>query len=222
MDIHTKLIAGLAFAGLAASLVAPAHVMGQTPGNAFSGYQENANQPIDIVADVLAVDDKRQIATFKGNVSATQGNFNLRAKELEVTYARGQGNAATPASQGGGPQDAMAGGDIRFIRARGRVLVNAKDNKQTATSNEALFDVKSQKVTLEGDVTLTQGGNIIKGEKLLIDVVTGISTFEQGEGGKQRLRAVFRRPEKGEPNPLASPKQPGAAGGSGWQPQQTQ
>ncbi len=208
--------ARLAFSALALSLaMATGAADAQAPGNAFSGYRDNASKPIDIEADLLEVDDKKQVATFKGNVFAVQGDFNLRAKELEVVYSRGGGSGAATPAPAGGAQDALAGGDIRFIRARGDVLVNAKDNKQTATSNEAFFDVKAQKVTLAGDVTLSQGGNVIKGDKLLIDIATGMSTFEQGEGGKQRLRAVFRRPEGGDE---AKP-QPGAQQGSGWQTQ---
>lgn len=205
----SRMTAPLLAAFLASSGFAfAAHAQGA--GNVLSGYQQNANEPIDIAADMLEVDDKRQIATFKGNVTATQGSFNLQANELEVTYQRGGGGAASGA-------DAMGGGDIRFIRARGRVFVTAKDKKQTATSNQAFFDVKAQKVTLEGDVTLSQGGNIIKGEKLLIDIATGVSTFEQGESGKQRLRAVFRRNEGAQPAQQGSGQRANPSGG--WQTQ---
>jgi lipopolysaccharide export system protein LptA len=207
--------------------------LAQAPGDAFSGYRENSGKPIDILADVLEVDDKKQIATFKGNVTATQGDFNIRSAELAVTYVRNASDPATSkpqaAAAGTGAAasaDPMAGGDIRFIHARGHVLVTGKNN-QTATGNEAEFDVKAQKVTLEGDVTLTQGGNVIKGQKLLIDLVTGRSTFLQGEGGKQRLRAVFTRPAKAgagaKDTGTSAPAKGGEAnggkqsgGGGGW------
>jgi len=179
---------------IAVSLAGLSAATAQQPGNAFSGYRENANKPIDIEADLLEVDDKKQVATFRGNVSATQGDFNLRSRELEVIYARGTSNAKPTVPEGGAQADPLGGGDIKYIRAKGRVFVTSKDN-QTATSEEAFFDVKAQKVTLERDVTLSQGGNVIKGDKLLIDIATGRSTFEQAEGGKQRLRAVFSRPE---------------------------
>lgn len=225
LDLHS----GALF--IALSLFGVPAAFAQQPGTAFSGYRENADKPIDIEADLLEVDDKKQIATFRGNVSATQGDFNLRSKELEVIYARGASADAKPAAAAeaaktaGAQSDPFGGGDIRFIRAKGRVFVTSKDN-QTATSEEAFFDVKAQKVTLERDVTLSQGGNVIKGDKLLIDIATGRSTFEQAEGGKQRLRAVFTRPEsnnksgdtqQGEQRPgAASPAQPAPRG---WQTQ---
>jgi lipopolysaccharide export system protein LptA len=220
--------------GLCFGLLLTGPAMAQAPGDAFSGYRENSGKPIDIVADTLEVDDKKQIATFKGDVSATQGEFNLRSKELEVTYVRnatdaGGGAAPKPASaaSSGAAADPLSSGDIRYLRARGHVRVTGKNN-QTATGNEAFFDVKAQKVTLDGDVTLTQGGNVIKGDKLLIDLVTGRSTFLQEEGGKQRLRAVFTRPAKSDAKnaktkaastPAKSGETEGGPSASGWETQ---
>lgn len=168
----------------------------QTPGNSLAtSYSASSDKPIDIVADVLEVDDQKKIAVFKGNVSATQGDFNLRAKELQVTYARKEKGQAEKQTAGDsvGPG---GGADITQIDAKGKVLVTTKDN-QTATSDWAIFDVKKQLVTIGGDVVLSQGANTIKGSRLVIDLKSGLSRFETGSevaGGdktKQRLRAIF-------------------------------
>jgi lipopolysaccharide export system protein LptA len=203
-----------------ASFGATLPVFAQTPGNAFAGYSANADKPIDIEADSLEVDDKKQIATFRGNVSATQGEFNLKSRDLEVTYERqktaqvqtatqgaGAGTASAVAS-GVGAADALGGGQIKYIKALGRVFVTSKD--QHASGNEALFDVAAQKITMTGDVTLTQGGNVIKGEKLLIDITTGRSTIDTS-GGKERLRAILTRPQQAtdKSSGVASADKPG-------------
>lgn len=182
-----------------------AQVSAQAPGGSLAtSYAANSDKPIDIVADVLEVDDQKKIAVFKGNVSATQGNFNLRAKELQVTYTQkekaktdGQKEATQGIVPGGG------GADITQIDAKGKVFVKSGDD-QTATSDWAIFDVRKQLVTIGGDVVLSQGANTIKGSRLVIDLKTGLSRFETGGGladgekATQRLRAIFTpqsRPE---------------------------
>jgi lipopolysaccharide export system protein LptA len=168
----------------------------QTPGSSLAAnYSANSDKPIDIEADALEVDDLKKVAIFKGNVSATQGDFNLRAKEILVTYTSEKGQKP----EGANDTAAGPGGDsqIKQIDATGKVLVTTKDN-QTATSDWAKFDVVGQQVTIGGNVVLSQGLNTIKGDRLVIDLKTGLSRFENsqeitagGEQPKQRLRAIF-------------------------------
>ena len=120
---------GLLFLALA---FAPAYA--QTPGTGLAtNYSANADKPIDIEADVLEVDDKKKVAVFKGNVSATQGDFNLRAKELQVIY--------TSKEKSGGSKKTAdnklvpgGGADLTQIDAKGDVHIKTKGD-QTATSN---------------------------------------------------------------------------------------
>lgn len=233
MQIKWRLLAGLARCVAAAALLgAAASAQAQAPGNGFSGIGgENSKKPIDIESDRLEVDDKRQMAIFSGNVSATQGDYNLRSKVLEVTYerapsasnAQGKAGAAkalktakAPAADGGG--DPLSSGQVKFIHATGgRVLLTSKKDDQTATGNEGFYDVKAQKVTMTGDVTLSQKGNVVKGEKLLIDLATGRAIVDPDESGDKphRIRAILRRQTAGtepEENPLtAAKKKPKAA-----------
>lgn len=180
----------------------------QAPGNSLAaGYAANSDKPINIEADSLEVNDQQKTATFVGNVTATQGDFSLKAKQIEVSYVSRGGNdaAATPAGPGGDSQ-------ITEINAKGKVLVTTQGNqsgaqdKQTATSDWARFDVPTQLVTIGGNVVLTQGLNTISGDRLVIDLKTGLSRFEDstetanGEAApKQRLRAIF------SPNAKAAP-----------------
>src|SRR5262249_50921177 len=85
------------------------------------------------------------------------------------------------------------GTQISKIEARGDVIITS-DQDQTTTSDWALYDVPAQLVTVGGNVVLTQGKNVLKGDRLVIDLKTGESRFENpGEtataGG--RIRALF-------------------------------
>jgi lipopolysaccharide export system protein LptA len=190
--------------GIAAALhLWPASVSAQAPGTGFaSAYSANAGKPVDIQADVLEVDDKKKTAVFRGNVSATQGDVNLKSKELYVTYTP-KDKTANAVSSDAAASPLGGGNEITQIDAKGNVYVVTKPSNgqlpQNAKSDWAIFDVKKQQVTLGGDVILSQGENVIRGSKLVIDLTSGLSRFENpgsagGQGG--RMQAIFTPPPK--------------------------
>ncbi len=173
----------LVFASASAALA-------QSIGSSFQGYQASTDEPIDIEADLLEVDDKSKRAVFKGDVVARQGGFSLKARELSVHYT-GQpgGDVAQANAQGDGDNDNAS---ITRIEAKGKVLVSTKDD-QTATSEWANFNVEKQVVTIGGSVVLSQGDNVLRGDRLVIDLKNGKSRFEvKDEPGKQRIRGLFQ------------------------------
>ena len=186
--------------------VSPVHA--QTMSNSFGGLSKNSGEPINIESDVLVVHDAQKYATFKGNVKAVQGTTTLRSRELDVHYV-GSGSdnltkgtdttGGTPAAatkpgdpKPAGGADASNGTQISKIEARGEVVITS-DQDQTTTSDWALYDVPAQLVTVGGNVVLMQGKNVLKGDRLVIDLKTGESRFENpgdtGTGG--RIRALF-------------------------------
>lgn len=191
-----------AFAWILAVLLAvsPADPLGaQTATNAFGGLSENSDEPIDIESDTLTVYDAKKYATFKGNVKAVQGTTTLRAAELDVHYVggsdrlTGRASAAGQVSAQGAQDENDAQSGINKIEARGNVVITSEDD-QTTTSDWALYDVPAQLVTVGGNVVLTQGENVLKGDRLVIDLKTGESHFENigtAETGRGRIRALF-------------------------------
>lgn len=199
----------LLVASLLIALLLSAPLAAQTVTNSFGGLSESSDEPIDIESDLLVVQDKQKLATFKGNVKAVQGTTTLRAKELLVHYIGG--DQLTPGAKKGGKTasaepantEQASGGDqgnakITKIEARGDVIITSEDD-QTTTSDWALYDLPSQLVTVGGNVVLTQGKNVLKGDRLVIDLKTGESRFENtgdaASGG--RIRALFM-PKEGE------------------------
>ncbi|HEX9753643.1 MAG TPA: LptA/OstA family protein [Methyloceanibacter sp.] len=198
---------------VALTLLLAAPLVAQTLTNSFGGLTESSKDPIDIESDVLVVHDKQKYATFSGNVKAVQGTTTLRAKELNVHYVGGD-NLATGAKKEGGDQtapatkvaDAQGGGgaaakkdaQITKIEAKGEVIITSEDD-QTTTSDWAIYDLPAQQVTVGGNVVLTQGKNVLKGDRLVIDLTTGESRFENtgnaATGG--RIRALFMPKQEG-------------------------
>jgi lipopolysaccharide export system protein LptA len=147
--------------------------------------QHNADLPIEINADSLEVQQNKQLAVFRGNVDAKQGDIRLRAQELKVWYRTG-GEAKSKAA-------ADVGGSIMRIDALGQVFVSSP--QETARGDVGVYDVAEREITLSGDVVLTRGGNVIRGQKLVMDMDTGLSRMQGGAGGG-RVRGLFTPPKK--------------------------
>jgi lipopolysaccharide export system protein LptA len=56
------------------------------------------------------------------------------------------------------------------------VVITSKD--QVATGDQALYKAEEDRVVLSGNVTLTQGPNVVQGEELVVDLKTGIATVK--------------------------------------------
>ncbi|MFG1403471.1 LptA/OstA family protein [Xanthobacter sediminis] len=161
----TALVAG------ALLMDAAALAQGQNVPNALQGFARNRDEPVRVNADSLEVRDKDKVAVFSGNVVVVQGDTTLNSKDLQVYY---DGSVAAP-EQG----SEMKQGQIRKLEATGGVVVRTKD--QTATGDTGVFEMKSNTVTLTGKpVVLTQGPNVIRGQKLVVNLVSGVSRFEGG------------------------------------------
>jgi lipopolysaccharide export system protein LptA len=180
------------------------------PAGSFAGLSKNSNEPIDIESDLLYVYDAKKYATFKGDVKAVQGTTTIRSSELDVHYVGSGSDSLTgapkDAASAGKAADAKktegvglggAGTKISKIYARGNVVISS-DQDQTTTSDWALYDVPAQRVTVGGNVVLTQGNNVLKGDRLIIDLTTGESRFENtgSAGSGKRIRALFMPKEK--------------------------
>ena len=170
------------------------------PPNALQGFSQNRDQPVKIDAATLEVRDKSKIATFSGNVRVVQGDTTLLCNTLAVYYDQDGTSPMKTAQPGPAGQQR-----IRRLVAKGSVMVTQKD--QTATGDVGTFDMATNTVTLTGDVTVTQGGqkgenaNVLRGEKLTVNLTTGVSYIEGGKTGSGRVQAIFSpaSPPAGQP-----------------------
>jgi lipopolysaccharide export system protein LptA len=161
--------------------------------NAMQGFSQNRDQPIQIEAASLEMRDKKKEATFAGNVKVVQGDTTMTSKSLVVFYDQGGAPAAAaPSSKGAKSaplQSATPGpggsSSIRRLEARGSVVVVQKD--QIVTGETAIFDTKANQVTMQGGVVLTQGQNVLRGDRLVVDMTTGVSRVESDTGRVQGL-----------------------------------
>lgn len=162
--------------------------------NALQGFSKNRDQPIQIEAASLEMRDKKKEATFAGNVKVVQGDTTMTSKTLVVFYESGGGAAqAAPQPAKGAKAASMQsatpgpGGSssIKRLEARGNVVVTQKD--QVVTGETAIFDTKTNLITMLGGVVLTQCKNVLRGDRLMVDMTTGVSRVESDGGRVQAL-----------------------------------
>jgi lipopolysaccharide export system protein LptA len=167
--------------------------------NAMQGFSQNRDQPIQIEAASLEMRDKKKEATFSGNVKVVQGDTTMTSKSLVVFYDSGPAPAtpapATPApaapkgSKSGSMQSATPGpggsSSIRRLEAKGSVVVTQKD--QVVTGETAIFDTRANLITMVGGVVLTQCKNVLRGDRLKVDMTTGVSRVESDSGKVQGM-----------------------------------
>ncbi|MCA6125256.1 LPS ABC transporter substrate-binding protein LptA [Bradyrhizobium sp. WSM 1704] len=186
-------------------------VYGQSAGsvpNAMQGFVQNRDQPVRIEAAVLEMRDKKKEATFSGNVKVVQGDTTMTSKVLVVFYedkdksaqpsapagsnkqAKGPVGAPTQAAptQSGPTQAAPPGpggaSSIKRLEAKGSVVVTQRD--QTVTGEIAIFDAKANLITVLGgggvQVVLTQCNSVLRGDRLRVDMTTGVSRVDSESG----------------------------------------
>ena len=138
---------------LALLCLSPAWASAQDTSLNFGGLKTDTALPIEVTADQLAVNQADGTAEFSGAVLVSQGEMRLQAAAVRVEY----GVDGT--------------GIARLIASGGVVLAAGTDAAEATTAD---YTVASGEVVLEGSVLLTQGQAAISGDKLIINLKTGL------------------------------------------------
>ena len=123
----------------------------------LNAYSE-ARKPIEILADSMEWNKQLGQAIATGNAKAIQGETTIEANKIIAVLSEDNNQ------------------QIKELQGIGKVVF-LKD-KQLATGDKATYYLNQEKVIITGNVELKRDGNIIKGEKLIIDFLTGLSKME--------------------------------------------
>ncbi|ODN69373.1 LptA/OstA family protein [Methylobrevis pamukkalensis] len=130
---------------------------------AFDGLGVDSGEPIQFEAESLEVRENDSLAVFSGNVVARQKQTVLKSDTLTVHYLGKAGEGAQK---------------VERIVAAGKVLVSA--GPQTASGDQAVFDTVAKTIVVSGNVVLTQGENVIRGPRLVINIESGQAKMDGG------------------------------------------
>ena len=104
-----------------------------------------------------------------------RADLRLTADRLDVYYT--QQASDNPGS-----------GDIKDMQAHGNVFIS--NGTETAQGEKADYNVESGIITMTGSVVLTQGENVISGQRLVIHV-------DEGQGRMEgRVKSIFKPQKK--------------------------
>ncbi|WP_035971056.1 LptA/OstA family protein [Bradyrhizobium sp. WSM3983] len=216
-DKRRAIVAAIALGG--AALIATGAAVAQSTmqgvPNAMQGFSQNRDQPIQIEAVSLEMRDKKKEATFSGNVKVVQGDTTMTSKTLVVFYESNSDKQAAPqaapakGAKAAPMQSATPGpggaSSIKRLEARGNVVVTQKD--QVVTGETAVFDTKTNLITMLGGVVLTQCQNVLRGDRLMVDMTTGVSRVESDSG---KVQGLFIQSQGGSNGKCGTPVAPGA------------
>lgn len=143
------------------------------------GPADEADEPVRIVSDALAVDSENMVAEFTGSVRASQKNTVIQSDRLKIYYASG---VISDTQAAGGEQS------VRQIIASGNVRISF-DNR-LAVADQAVYTASDRVLVLTGrQVSLTTDQNTISGKKIIIHRTDGRMTVESGTD--KRVEAEF-------------------------------
>jgi lipopolysaccharide export system protein LptA len=130
----------------------------------------------------------------------------LRCNVLVVFYeSEEQGAAGAPAPPKKTPtpaaQSDRGNQKIKRMEAKGAVVMTQKD--QRAVGDHADFDVINNTMVLTGNVVVTRADDVVRGQRLHVDMTTGIYRMES-DGGRVEMLV---KSKGGSPPP--APPRPG-------------
>lgn len=140
---------------------------------AFTGLKGDSTLPVTVDADTLTVRREENTALFTGRVVAVQGDMKLTADRVLVKYGRDQR-------------------EIESVHATGNVVLTTPT--EAASGHDAFYTIATSIVVMTGDVLLTQGSNTMNGQKLVVNLTTGLGTMDAPKGG--RVSTTFTPGEK--------------------------
>ena len=135
----------------------------------LNAYAE-PSKPIEILADSMEWNKQLGQAIATGNAKAIQGQTTIKANKIIAILSEDNSQ------------------QIKELQAIGKVVF-LKD-KQIATGDKATYYINQDKVIITGNVELKRDDNIIKGEKLIIDFLTGLSKME-ASNTNQKVRMKY-------------------------------
>ena len=140
----------------------------------FGDPDHDSSAPVEVTADQLDVQRDDGKAKFTGNVVISPGAMRLLGDVVDVEY---------------GP-NLEGETEVKWMHAIGNVRLF--NGSEAAEGNDAVYTVESGVVVMTGDVLVTQGDNTMTGEKLTVNLDTGVGLMEG------RVRVLFNPEEQTE------------------------
>lgn len=156
-------------------------------------------QPVNIEADQVTVDERNKVHTFKGNVVLTQGTLEIRGAKLVVTQGAD------------GFQTGVASGDTNKL-ASFRQKREGRDDYVEGEGERIEYDSRTERAKLLNRARVSSGGDEVRGHYIEYDALTenyaasSLPAQDGQQGGDSRVRAVIQPKGNTSAPPVTTPQ----------------
>ena len=162
-----------------------------TLGQPVLAQNTDRQQPVNIEADRMTVDDRNKVHVFEGNVILSQGSLTIRGDKLVVTQdAAGFQNGVATAT----------GNRLATFRQRRE---GTTDQYVEGEAERIEYDSRSEKARLFNRARVTSGGDQVSGHYIEYDAITENYLVTNAPGSQpgapsSRVRAVIQPKSDGQ------------------------
>jgi lipopolysaccharide export system protein LptA len=138
--------------------------------------RSDRNQPIDIKADRVEVDQREQVSHYLGNVRLEQGSLKINADEVVVYMEKGKLYKIV-----------ITGNPARFEQQ--------PENQQEVVNSQAEnmeYYAGEERLLLRHNAEVNQGGNHFRGDFIEYDTLTSTVKANKGENSQSRVHAIIQ------------------------------
>jgi lipopolysaccharide export system protein LptA len=144
-----------------------------TAGTAHA-LASDKDQPVQLSADSVDMDEDKGISVYKGDVDLRQGSMRLRADQVTIRH------------RGRAPEKVIAvGSPVHFQQDTGKGLVKARGKR-------AEYEVNGEVLVLIGKASLTRAGNTTRSDRIVYDRVRHKVKAGAAAEGKQRVQITIQ------------------------------
>ncbi len=132
--------------------------------------------PIEIQADRLEAYNDQKLVVFSGNVVATETDRVMKSDVMHLYYKKDADKT------GKSPKGQRQTGDIDRIEVKGNVRIT--QGTKLVTGEKAVYLNDDQKIIVTGNAVMKDGDNVIKGDRVIVDLEKDRGTVESKPGGR--------------------------------------
>lgn len=147
-------------------------------GGAVQALESDKEQPIELAADSVDIDESKGTSVYRGDVDLRQGTMHLQADVVTVYQDKRK------------PTKIIAEGrPVKFQQQSDKGLVKGR-------AKRAEYEVDSENLVMIGDAVLLQGSDSMRSDRIVYDRVKSVVKAGAAAKGKQRVRISIEAPGK--------------------------
>ena len=153
-------------------------LMAMLASQAGLALESDKEQPIELAADSVDIDESKGISTYRGDVDLRQGSMHLKADVVTVHQ-----NKRNPT------KIIAEGRPVKFQQTTDNGLVKGE-------AMRAEYEVNSENLVMIGDAVLIQGKDTMRSDRIVYDRVKSVVKAGAAAKGKERVRISIEAPGK--------------------------